>query len=218
MSVWHTNAARRRMGLLALCSLAGCALAPGGIDLESFDPDLDASAFGGAHDSGHDLWRPEAGAGDAGSELDADSDPPLDAGTSDARAPSDGAAEASTEDAGPVPADDAGPQIIDADTGPAPDAGPEDSGPAPVDASEAGTTPVNCAPLVASGVQLCDSAQDQCGAVFTNSNGCTAVCAAAGLTCALAYENVEGQCAADMTRPALPCDSGHQSDYCVCKP
>jgi pectate lyase C len=66
--------------------------------------------------------------------------------------------------------------------------------------------------------ELCDSGPDFCAAVFDDSAGCAAVCAAAGLTCSEVWENTEDGCAPDMSRAALGCDntSGHESDYCVC--
>lgn len=79
------------------------------------------------------------------------------------------------------------------------------------------STPVDCAGLVAAGFELCDEALDSCGAVFHDGSGCTALCAAAGLTCEVAYENLDEGCGADETRAPLPCDSGHQSDYCLCR-
>lgn len=77
-------------------------------------------------------------------------------------------------------------------------------------------TPVDCSGITAAGYELCTSSDTACEAVFTNGAGCDAVCAAAGLTCAGAMENVDDQCAADTARPALACNSGHGSDYCIC--
>lgn len=79
-----------------------------------------------------------------------------------------------------------------------------------------GGTPVDCAPLAAAGFEICDSGESYCGVVFTDGSGCSQLCALAGLTCEAAYENVEDECAADLERDALPCDSGHSSDYCRC--
>jgi len=161
---------------------------------------------------------------------------PADAETSDGEVDEGGSTEndaaepdADLSDAG-IDASDAGTDAeIDANPG-MPDAGDaavvvDSGGPTQPDGSttgdsggpEGGQAPVDCRPIVRSGVQLCDMTHDTCGAVFTNSLGCTAVCAAAGLACASAYENVENQCARDETRPALACDSGHQSDYCLCR-
>jgi hypothetical protein len=78
-------------------------------------------------------------------------------------------------------------------------------------------TPVNCSGIETAGYELCQATADECRAVFTNGAGCTAVCAAAGLTCAQANDDVQDECAADTSRPAIACDSGHQSDYCVCR-
>ncbi len=79
------------------------------------------------------------------------------------------------------------------------------------------TGPVDCSPIAAAGFELCESGSDFCAAVYQDGTGCLEVCQAAGLGCEAAHENVEGMCAADEALPALPCDSGHQSDYCVCR-
>lgn len=78
-------------------------------------------------------------------------------------------------------------------------------------------TPPDCTKLQAAGFEVCSSSATTCEVVFENSAGCTEVCATAGLTCAAAYDNVQGSCAADMALPAVSCDSGHESDYCVCE-
>jgi pectate lyase len=79
--------------------------------------------------------------------------------------------------------------------------------------------PVDCGGITGAGFELCDSGPDFCAAVFENSAGCAAVCAAAGLECAEVRENADGACAADTALPKLSCDpaSGHTSDYCLCK-
>jgi pectate lyase len=77
-------------------------------------------------------------------------------------------------------------------------------------------TPVDCSGITAQGYELCASSETTCEAVFTDGAGCDAVCAAAGLECASALENVDGACVADTTLPAVACDSGHESDYCIC--
>lgn len=76
--------------------------------------------------------------------------------------------------------------------------------------------PVDCSGITAAGYELCASSATTCEAVFTDGAGCTAVCAAAGLTCASARENVDGACEADTALSAVDCDSGHDSDYCIC--
>ncbi len=80
-----------------------------------------------------------------------------------------------------------------------------------------GGAPVDCSGIAAAGFELCSETGDSCGAVFTDGSGCSEVCAAAGLKCEAAYENLEDSCGADESRPALACDSGHQSDYCSCR-
>ena len=76
--------------------------------------------------------------------------------------------------------------------------------------------PVDCSGITAAGYELCTSSETSCEAVYTDGAGCAAVCAAAGLECESAAENVDDLCAADTALPALGCDSGHQSDYCIC--
>ncbi|KYF89576.1 hypothetical protein BE20_00570 [Sorangium cellulosum] len=80
-----------------------------------------------------------------------------------------------------------------------------------------GGVPVDCSPIEEAGFELCTSGEDFCGAVFQDGSGCTAACGAAGLACEAAYENLEGSCGANEALPAVPCDSGHQSDYCLCR-
>jgi hypothetical protein len=78
-----------------------------------------------------------------------------------------------------------------------------------------GSVPVDCSGIDEAGFDLCESGNDGCTAVFTDGAGCTAVCAAAGLSCTAAYDNADG-CSALSGGAELPCDSGHESDYCVC--
>jgi pectin methylesterase-like acyl-CoA thioesterase len=77
--------------------------------------------------------------------------------------------------------------------------------------------PVDCSALTAAGYDLCESGSDFCAAVYDDGTGCLAMCQAVGLACESARENVDGACSADESLPALPCDSGHQSDYCFCR-
>lgn len=115
-------------------------------------------------------------------------------------------------DAGETPAvRDAGP------TAPSRDAGSM----APPDASvpDAGPAPIDCGPIDGhAGWTLCSATAEACTAVFEDGAGCETVCAAAGLPCRRVYENVEGQCSADLDRPELTCTpaTNHQSDFCVC--
>lgn len=65
-------------------------------------------------------------------------------------------------------------------------------------------------------LRLCGAVGAGCGVVFTASQGCAAVCAAAGMRCAASHEDLA--CGADTSRPALNCaNTGHQSDHCVCE-
>ncbi len=81
------------------------------------------------------------------------------------------------------------------------------------------SAPVDCSGIAAAGFDLCESGADSCGAVFHGSEGCAAVCAAAGLGCSEVWENVEDSCAANEALAELSCESasGHTSDYCVCR-
>lgn len=76
---------------------------------------------------------------------------------------------------------------------------------------------MDCSGISSAGFELCESTSGTCSAVFVDSAGCSAVCNAAGLECLRAHENMDGVCAADLTLPELPCDSGHQSDFCECQ-
>lgn len=111
----------------------------------------------------------------------------------------------------PDPMPDAAPDIgPDAIADAAPDAMPEPGEPLP-----------GCADLAARpGWTACLDAPDRCEGVFDDALGCAAWCARSGLRCAAVYENIDGQCAPDLARPALACapGSGHHSDYCVCAP
>jgi pectin methylesterase-like acyl-CoA thioesterase len=78
------------------------------------------------------------------------------------------------------------------------------------------TTPVDCRGISNAGWDLCSATDDSCAAVFNDGAGCIAVCAAVGLECIEALENLEDSCGADTSLPATACASGHQSDYCVC--
>ena len=97
---------------------------------------------------------------------------------------------------------------------------PVDSGLVAVDTSE--PPPVEYAldcgriPMANESWALCFEGEDHCEVVYDDGAGCDAVCAAADLVCTGAFENRDGVCAPDQDRPALPCDSGHQSDYCIC--
>jgi hypothetical protein len=204
------------LALLSAC-LGACASGVGGETMEPA-PAWDAAVMlgdGGGRgiDASDAAGRDDAAAHDAASSdasqpADASQDtstPTQEAGSQ----PDEAGVDAAPEDTGMVTIDSG----ADADAGVEPDAAPSDTGAPDVTPP----APVNCSPIVRTGVQLCDMSADHCGAVFNNTSGCTATCAAAGLACASAYENVENQCARDDTRPALPCDSGHISDYCLCR-
>lgn len=102
------------------------------------------------------------------------------------------------------------------------DAAPvEDMEIAPDRAPEPDAMPLEaCAALDGAGWTTCHAGPDRCEGVFTDGRGCAAACARAGLACEAVYENIDGECAADLARPALACvpGSGHSSDYCVCVP
>lgn len=123
-----------------------------------------------------------------------------------------------------VPARDAAPPVADAatsnaDAGRDADAALADAAPtdaAPIPEADAAAPPVDCAPIAAAGHTVCAATPTGCEAVFDDRSGCTAVCARAGLACAGAFEDVPDACAPDEARPPVACDSGHQSDYCVC--
>lgn len=76
--------------------------------------------------------------------------------------------------------------------------------------------PVDCGPAVAAGWEVCAEDVDRCEVVFEDGAGCDAVCAAVGLPCTSAWEDLAGDCAPDESRPAVSCASAHRSDFCVC--
>jgi pectate lyase len=126
----------------------------------------------------------------------------------------DGATDSAAAD-GAVPGDGAVRDgAVSEDATPRDAAPPADGG--PVDAAR--PRPVDCSPIASRAEwQVCLATDDTCEAVFNDSAGCAALCAAAGLVCGEQLENVNDQCAPDRARPALDCaGSGHASDYCVC--
>jgi pectate lyase len=84
-----------------------------------------------------------------------------------------------------------------------------------------GGAPVDCGAIAANpSWKLCASTSASCSAVFSDGAGCAAVCASVGLVCSEVHEDLTGACAPDTSKPALSCSAptGHQSDYCVCRP
>lgn len=117
-------------------------------------------------------------------------------------------------DGGVTPRVDMGGEEVDgggeeADGGGAePDMGPDemDMGPAPVD----------CSAIEAdANGQVCSMTADGCDVLALNNVSCDDVCALAGLTCAMAYDNAA--CAAD-TAVTATCDAVTFADYfCECE-
>ena len=66
--------------------------------------------------------------------------------------------------------------------------------------------------------ELCEQSSESCSAVFYDGAGCHAVCSSVGLGCMEIWDNLDGECLADTSKPELGCDviTGHDSDYCVC--
>ncbi len=96
-----------------------------------------------------------------------------------------------------------------------PDARPGD---VVVSRADASNGPVDCDPISDHpDWRLCSAEENRCTAVFEDGAGCEEVCAAVGLRCVESYEDIDGECAPDRTRPALGCAPGHRSDYCVCQ-
>ncbi len=141
-------------------------------------------------------------------------DPALDAGapTADLATPPD------------VPGTDRGPALRDVVrddvVSPPPIDAPTPVLDAPTPAIDAPTATVDCARFGGmADVRSCGPAGAGCGVVFSASQGCAAVCAAAGMRCLASHEDVTDACAPDTARPSLGCAAtGHQSDYCVCAP
>ena len=98
---------------------------------------------------------------------------------------------------------------------PTPDPGP---GPAPGPGPDPDLHPA-CAGIAANGAfEVCESRPGHCAGVFTNSAGCAAYCAAAGMVCAARFGGEPGcQKEADFD---IGCGAAndHQSDWCECAP
>ena len=73
-----------------------------------------------------------------------------------------------------------------------------------------------CSSIASSGWSACQQSGTRCELVFEDMRTCEHACAVLGRTCVQSYDNVPGQCAADLTRPWDCADKGHMSDYCVC--
>ena len=192
----------RRRGLLwlviaALCVGPACAEPPG------------RAAPTDGLDVTRDVQRPDGAAADpspGAPEVDSDDATPND----EPEAPDSG-------DAGPTDpsADDDVAEIAD-------DSDADGAGDSADDPEEdtSAPPPIDCAGRFPprAGVELCEERADACGIVFTDRRGCLAACAAGGLACGEVWEDVDGRCAADASRPQLTCvpESGHRSDYCLC--
>ncbi|MAQ18139.1 MAG: hypothetical protein CMN30_25500 [Sandaracinus sp.] len=99
-----------------------------------------------------------------------------------------------------------------ADAGDDSDAGETDGGEA--DMSDPG---VDCTPFdAADNAELCTANVDSCE-INALGTSCDTACATAGLTCATAFDNVDGMCAANSDAPAT-CDDDSRADvHCVCE-
>lgn len=65
--------------------------------------------------------------------------------------------------------------------------------------------------------ELCDSGPNFCAGVFTNGEGCTAFCAAAGLLCSARYGGEPGCQQEPQTVLSCGDNNGHLSDWCECQ-
>ncbi len=65
--------------------------------------------------------------------------------------------------------------------------------------------------------EVCETGENYCAGVFTDGAGCDAYCAAAGLVCTAKREASPG-CRIDPGTLVCGQDSGHQSDWCECRP
>lgn len=78
--------------------------------------------------------------------------------------------------------------------------------------------PMDCSDIArAPERHLCSAGPTGCAAVYTDSSSCNAVCASVGLSCVAAFDNIDGTCSRDPNAAQLSCNTGHQSDYCVCR-
>lgn len=107
------------------------------------------------------------------------------------------------------PGTDAGPGV---DTGPGDDAGPMDAG------TDTGPMGVDCSGVNdLEGLELCREAPDRCELVFRNGpRTCADACAAAGLTCMEAFDDLSPMCEPDLAA-MLSCDMDMgMAYYCIC--
>ncbi|RLB66063.1 MAG: hypothetical protein DRI90_00380 [Deltaproteobacteria bacterium] len=100
---------------------------------------------------------------------------------------------------------------------------PPPDDPPPDDPGGGGAGGTEAPPVDCSGIaqhpayELCDQSATHCAGVFTNSAGCAAYCAAAGLQCTASYGGDAG-CQKETTPLDCNANTGHQSDWCECGP
>lgn len=121
-------------------------------------------------------------------------------------------------DAGPLPPGvDAGRPAPGTDAGQRPDAGDPGS-----DAGPATGAPLDCSGFATTDHALCAETADACEIVFYDGSGCPAACASAGMECAESHQDHDDsgpRCERHPSGESFGCaDTGHRSDYCVCRP
>jgi len=122
-------------------------------------------------------------------------------------------------DAAPPP--DLGPpdlgvdQGVDLGTDLGTDAGPEDLG-APEEDSGV-VAPVDCSPLMdMENVIFCGATREACSAEAENMTTCDSVCAAAGLVCLEAHDDLNPGCGPDPDAPTTCDDATRMAYHCLC--
>ncbi|MBO6939889.1 MAG: hypothetical protein JJ863_33260 [Deltaproteobacteria bacterium] len=91
----------------------------------------------------------------------------------------------------------------------APDGGPEGDG--------GSAEPVDCSPLLRrANTQFCAATRESCSAEAYNMTTCDELCAAAGLVCLEAYDDLNPGCGPNLEAP-LTCDDDMRMGYhCLC--
>lgn len=94
-----------------------------------------------------------------------------------------------------------------------PDGGEPDGGPPDTDAA----APVDCSPLMArENTEFCAATRDSCSAEAYNMTTCDDLCAAAGLVCLEAYDDLNPGCGPNLDAPTTCDDATRMGYHCLC--
>lgn len=94
------------------------------------------------------------------------------------------------------------------------DAGPPDLGPE----EDAGSLePVDCSPLMGrENTEFCAATRETCSAEAQNMTTCDDLCAAVGLVCLEAYDDLMPECGPDLANPTTCDDAMKVAYHCLC--